>query len=113
MSDGLFKVVLTGALASDREPAEVHTALAGLFSMSETQVIDLLASAPITVRADLDHETARKYQLAIEQAGALCELRQTGEAVIEGPPGGAAPTATTNVARDSAEPRMADADDPR
>jgi uncharacterized protein (TIGR00266 family) len=52
-------------------------AIASMFKLSTEQAQQLLQSAPKVVKAGLDLETAKKYQVAIEKAGVKVELRPT------------------------------------
>ena len=76
MATGRFFVVLTGELDSGRDPAAVRAALRELFQLDDAEAARLLESAPVTVKSNLDYDTAAKYKAAIEQTGARCELRE-------------------------------------
>ncbi|MBN1379378.1 MAG: hypothetical protein JXA04_09085 [Gammaproteobacteria bacterium] len=75
MTDGqLYQVVfdgtLTGKIASDK----VKQNLAAMFKMSATQVEALFSGKPIVIKRNVDEDTATKYKLAFQNAGAICTL---------------------------------------
>ena len=76
MATGRFRVILTGQFAGSRGRDEIRAELMALFKLGEAEVDRLLDSAPVTVKSDLDHDTADKYKAAIEQTGALCDVRE-------------------------------------
>lgn len=83
MATGRYKVILTGQFDRSRERGQIRADLMALFKLSETDVDRLLDSAPVTVKTDLDYDTASKYKIAIEQTGALCDLREVKDRAEE------------------------------
>ena len=72
--DRTYSVVLTGQLVAGRDRADVQNALAGLFKTSVQGIEQLLAKAPVKIKANVDRDTALQYKIAVEKAGALCEI---------------------------------------
>jgi hypothetical protein len=72
--DRTYSVVLTGQLVAGRDRADVQNALAGLFKTSVQGTEQLLAKAPAKIKANVDRDTALQYKIAVEKAGALCEI---------------------------------------
>ena len=71
----LFDLVLTGQLAQGVERPNAITQLAQLFKMPTEKVEALLTSAPVVLKRDMAWEVAKRYRVAIKQAGALSDIR--------------------------------------
>ena len=69
-----FDVILTGELSPGQELETVIPRLAVMFKSSENGIQQLLARAPITIKKQVDSDTANKYRAAVERAGAVCVL---------------------------------------
>lgn len=74
-SETRFHVVLTGETRGDARPEEVAAALSRLFKMPQQKALALLGGKPVVVKKNADETTARKFQVALRQAGARCELK--------------------------------------
>lgn len=85
-SEPRFHVVLTGETRGDAGPDEVAAALARLFKMPEEKARALLGGKPVVVKKNADEATARKFQVALRQAGARCELKAVAPAAEAAPP---------------------------
>ena len=104
MATGRFKVTLTGQFDRARGRDDIRAALVELFKLSESEVDRLLDSAPVTIKSDLDYDTASRYKLAIEQTGALCEVREVDDHELRAAPTPAASTTLADVSPPSAPP---------
>lgn len=94
-----FHVVLSGDTLGGAEPDRVAAALARLFKMSEEKARALLSGKPVVVKKNADEATARKFQVALRQAGARCELRVVEPAVRNTAAPSPEPPSTVAVAR--------------
>ncbi len=92
--DNRYHVRLTGELMAGADAAEVAANLARLFKMPEQKAALLINGTPRVVKKDADEATARKFQVALRQAGARCELLPVNDE--------AAPAAPTPAPRDAA-----------
>lgn len=106
--DNRYHVRLTGELMGGADAAQVAANLARLFKMPEEKAALLVSGTPRVVKKDADEATARKFQVALRQAGARCELLPTdGEVASAAPapqqPVGQAPVASTAVAAAAAQ----------
>lgn len=73
-----FTVMLTGIqFRQDRN--QVRDRLAKLFKCEPERIDGLLGRAPVAVKSGLGMETALKYQKAIQDAGAECMVKSSGE----------------------------------
>jgi hypothetical protein len=71
----LFDLVLTGQLAQGVERSEVVAQLALLFKMPTEKIASLIDNAPVVLKKELAWELAKRYRVAIKQAGALSDIR--------------------------------------
>lgn len=71
----LFDLVLTGQLAQGVERASAVAQLALLFKMPTDKIEALFSSAPVVLKRDLAWDLAKRYRVAIKQAGALSDIR--------------------------------------
>lgn len=76
MTTTLYDVVLTGELIAPTTLDEAAPALANLFKVTEDRARQMLANAPVTIKAGVDEITAAKYKQAITKLGINVELRE-------------------------------------
>ena len=86
-----FDLFLTGQLAQGVEAGQVRVQLAQLFKMPPEKIDALLQSAPVVLKRGLNWDAAKRYRMAIKQAGALSEIRPAGQPLAQN----AAPEATS------------------
>jgi hypothetical protein len=68
-------VVYAGVLAAGRDAAQVKSDLARLFKTDAAGIERLFSGQPVIIKKGLDPQTAEKYRVALEKAGAICEIR--------------------------------------
>ena len=92
MSDGTYRVILTGKIEPGFSKPNVVAALAKRFRLSADQADALVSGAPTTVKRGIDASTAAKFEHAVRAAGAACEVtlepipaRQAPEQEAPGP----------------------------
>lgn len=73
MPEDLYRVILKG-YSTGKGEYYIEVDFASLFKISREKAKDLLGSAPMVIKENLSLEKAKQYKLAIEKAGALCEL---------------------------------------
>ena len=76
--DNRSHVRLTGELMGGANADRVAANLARLFKMPQEKAALLVSGKPRVVKKDADEATARKFQVALRQAGARCELLPVG-----------------------------------
>ena len=74
MSGNTFAVVFSGQLVDGANEEQVKTNFAQLFKVDMGRVAPMFSGAPVTIKKGVDEATARKYQQALQQAGAICQL---------------------------------------
>lgn len=97
MSEANHTVQLTGEFSPGVAPEQAVGALAALMKMPPEKVQALLASAPVSVKKNVDAKTAQLYLERIEQTGVLCSVV---------PPPGASETPAPEPAPDTIAPSM-------
>ncbi|OOG23253.1 hypothetical protein B1C78_11885 [Thioalkalivibrio denitrificans] len=86
MPEADYQVMLTGEPAADVPAPQARAALARLFKLSEERVNALIAEAPVVIKRGLDEATARKYQVALQQAGWQAQIGTPDAPAAGGPP---------------------------
>ncbi|MBW2440562.1 MAG: hypothetical protein JRH12_08825 [Deltaproteobacteria bacterium] len=72
-----YQLVFNGTISDGREIKEVKRNLASLFKTDAAKIDQLFASLPIVVKRDVDYDNALKYQRALRNAGAICQVEET------------------------------------
>lgn len=74
MHSELYKIVLTG-IKPQNNPDTVYKNIAHLFHTTPEYARQAFSKAPVVIKKGIDHDTALKYQKAIEDAGAVCNVK--------------------------------------
>lgn len=90
-----FDVLFAGQLLEGFDAATVRSNLGRLFKADEATLDKLFSGKPQILKRDADEATARKYQQALQNAGARPVLRPGADAA-----GAATPTATATADTD-------------
>ncbi len=69
-----FQIIFQGRLSPGVSPVEARQRIGQLFQVGEAQLDVLFSGRRIVIKQGLDAAAAQKYQLAIERAGALCQV---------------------------------------
>ena len=76
MTEQLYRVVFEGEILQGSQVQDVKRALAKLYNKREDQVEHYFSGKPLTVKKDVDYQTAMKYVKAYERAGAVCRVEE-------------------------------------
>jgi TM2 domain-containing membrane protein YozV/RNA polymerase subunit RPABC4/transcription elongation factor Spt4 len=76
-----YQVILNGTVREGEDFIETQKRLANLFKMSEVEADKLLIGRPRKIRNQVDFETAKKYKIAIEKAGASCKILKNSDSL--------------------------------
>jgi len=76
MAGQLYRVVFEGEILEGSQVQEVKRALAKLYNKREDQVEHYFSGKRLTVKKDVDYETAMKYVKAYERTGAVCRVEE-------------------------------------
>ncbi len=74
MSDNRFAVVFAGQLVEGARPEQVKANFAQLFKVDMARIEPMFGGKPVTIKKGVDEATAKKYQQALLQAGAVCQV---------------------------------------
>jgi hypothetical protein len=78
MSDQLFEVAFSGKIGADASLDEVKARVAKMFNADEAKLAQLFSGKRIVIKKNIDQATAAKYKIALNRAGAECEIRPMG-----------------------------------
>ena len=87
MDQPRFDLVFSGRTVPGADSAQVRARLAALFKTDEASIERLFSGKRYVLKKGLDEAAARKYQAALDRAGAQCELVQRPPAMTIAPPG--------------------------
>ncbi|MDM3871773.1 hypothetical protein QSV34_10465 [Porticoccus sp. W117] len=74
--DSSLEIVFRGDIVSGHTMVEVRDNLRELFKADDAQLAKLFSGRPVVIRRNLDEESAKRYQQAMERAGAVVQVRQ-------------------------------------
>ena len=72
-----YSIVVSDNTQKGFEPAEARKNLSRLLKVSDEKLDELLKQGRLTVKKDLDRETAEKYYQLISETGVTCEIEGT------------------------------------
>jgi hypothetical protein len=76
MAEQLYRVIFEGEILEGSQVQEVKRALAKMYKKREDQVERYFSGKRLTVKKDVDYETAMKFVKAYERAGAVCRVEE-------------------------------------
>lgn len=91
MSDELFEVAFAGEIADGADLEQVKAKVGAMFKADASKLAHLFSGKRVVIKKNIDQATAKKYQTALNKAGALCEVRSMSAAVAPTPPAEATP----------------------
>lgn len=74
MSQKKFSIFFSGKVAPERNIEEVKRRLISTFKLSNANIERLFSGKKVTVKKNADYQTAIKYKMAFETAGAICKV---------------------------------------
>ncbi len=103
MAGELYEVAFYGKIKEGEDAQLVKTKVAKLFNADEAKLAQLFSGKRIVIKKNVDAATANKYRVALDQAGAQCEVAPMGGGEV---PAQAA-AAATEPAASPTEPAQA------
>ncbi|MFC1551473.1 hypothetical protein ACFL6P_02790 [Candidatus Latescibacterota bacterium] len=76
MENVSYNLIFHGVFADGHDAETVRKNIADLFKVSDKKVERLFSGSAVTVKKNVDHATALKYQTAFKNAGALCSIEE-------------------------------------
>ena len=80
MSDELFEVAFSGQISEGANLDDVKSKVGKIFNADEAKLALLFSGKRIVIKKNIDQATAAKYQVALGNAGAVCEIVAIGDA---------------------------------
>lgn len=97
MSEELYEVVFYGEIVEGAELDQVKAKVAAMFKADAAKLAQLFSGKRVVIKKNIDQATAKKYQSALQNAGAQCEVKSLAEAAV-------APSAESAAAPAAAPP---------
>jgi len=88
MPEALFDVIFAGKLIGDTPVADAKRAIQSLFKLDDHHAERLMSGRRVVVKRAVPLETARRFQAAFREVGALAELApvEDAETIVAAPP---------------------------
>ena len=71
-----YKILFSGKIAKGRDPDEVKRNLKSLFKVGDNKIEQLFSGRLLVIKDSVGYESAMKYQMAFETAGAVCKVKE-------------------------------------
>ncbi|MGE0087443.1 MAG: YbjQ family protein [Desulfococcaceae bacterium] len=78
MAEKKYDLIFEGKVAEGQNRSTVAKNLMNLLKTDENGVKRLFSGGPSVIKKNMDRETAMKYKQAMNKAGALCRIEETG-----------------------------------
>ncbi len=75
MSDELFEVAFSGEIRAGENPEDVKARVGKMFNADESKITQLFSGRRVVIKKNIDQQTAAKYEVALNKAGAECEIK--------------------------------------
>ena len=84
MNDDMYEVAFSGEVAAGADVDQVKQAVAALFKADEKKLAQLFSGNRIVIKKNISLAMAQKYQVAMQKAQAVCELKNlSAEALVK------------------------------
>jgi len=114
MSGNTFEVVFNGKVVEGASVDQVKQNVAKLFKVEVAKVERLFSGARVVIKKGVDESTAKKYQMALHKAGAICAVVNSAQAAKPAAPAASAPQPAaaprTDAKASAAQPAAAPGD---
>ena len=78
MPEERYRISYRGKVAQGRNVEEVKRNLKSLFKLSNAKVEKLFSGKAFVVAKNVDYDSAMRYKMAFETAGAVCRVEEVG-----------------------------------
>ncbi len=75
MSDELYEVVFSGQIKSGADLDKVKANVAAIFKADAAKLTHLFSGKRVIIKKNIDQAMAEKYQVTLDKAGAVCEVK--------------------------------------
>lgn len=86
MSDELFEVAFSGQIQDGAELEQVKAKVAAMFKTDATKLAHLFSGKRMVIKKNINQAMANKYKVALDNAGAVCEVKSLAEPVTKAEP---------------------------
>ncbi len=76
MPEKSYRIIYKGKVAQGRGIGEVKRNLTSIFKLGPEKVEQLFSGKPVIIAKDAGYESAMKYKMAFETAGAICRVEE-------------------------------------
>lgn len=80
MSEELYEVAFYGEIVEGADLDQVKAKVAAMFKADAAKLAQLFSGKRVVIKKNIDQATANKYQSALQNAGAQCEVKSLAEA---------------------------------
>lgn len=80
MSDELFEVAFSGQIKEGADLEQVKAKVGAMFKADASKLAHLFSGKRMVIKKNINQATANKYQTALNNAGAVCEIKLLSEA---------------------------------
>jgi len=91
MSDELFEVAFSGQIKAGADLQQVKAKVGAMFKADETKLAHLFSGKRMVIKKNIDQAMANKYKVALDNAGAVCEIKSLSDVAESKPPENKAP----------------------
>ncbi len=81
MSDELFEVAFSGQIKDGADLEQVKAKVGAMFKADATKLAHLFSGKRMVIKKNIDQVMANKYKAALDNAGAVCEIKSLSEDV--------------------------------
>jgi len=74
MSEKRYRILFGGKVAGGHNTAEVKRNLSSIFNLTDGKVEEFFSGKQVVVKKNLSYQSAMKYKIAFETAGAVCKV---------------------------------------
>ncbi|MDH5484365.1 MAG: hypothetical protein OEY43_03935 [Gammaproteobacteria bacterium] len=75
MGEDTFEVAFSGEMLDGTDPEQVKANVARIFKADAAKLEHLFSGKRVVIKKNISEEMATKYQLALKNAGAICEVK--------------------------------------
>lgn len=109
MSEELYEVAFYGEIVEGADLDQVKAKVAAMFKADAAKLAQLFSGKRVVIKKNIDQATANKYQSALQNAGAQCEVKSLAEPASTQPTGDSAPSTPAQQQTQAVSPAAAPA----
>jgi hypothetical protein len=76
MSEKRYRILFGGKVAQGRDPEEVKRNLSSIFKLTDGKAEQFFTGKQVVIKKNLSYQSAMKYKMAFETAGAVCKVEE-------------------------------------